>query len=58
VKKHVPDVFISAVGDSADAEQAEEILRKGRADVVHLRRELFSNTDFPLNVCRMITVTI
>ena len=48
LKKAFPDLPVGAVGQITEPEQAEGILKDGKADVVFLARELIRDPHWPL----------
>ena len=50
------DILTMAVGLIVHAEQAEAILRDGRADIIALARELLYNPNWPLDAARKLGV--
>jgi 2,4-dienoyl-CoA reductase-like NADH-dependent reductase (Old Yellow Enzyme family) len=58
IKKALPNTAIGAVGLITEAEQAEEIVSKGRADVVSLARELIRDPNFPLRAAHTLGAAV
>ncbi|MBM09109.1 MAG: NADH:flavin oxidoreductase / NADH oxidase [Magnetovibrio sp.] len=54
--KHSADVLTIAVGGITEAEQAENILKEGKADLVALARELLWNADWPAHAADALGV--
>lgn len=48
IRAKVPGLLIGAVGLITDAQQAEDIVKAGQADVALFAREVLRNVDFPL----------
>ena len=51
-------ILTGAVGLITTAEQAEEILEKGQADIILLARELLRDPYFPLHAARLLNADI
>lgn len=49
IKKHVPGLYVGAVGIINTPELANAIVEKGEADFISLGREILRNVDFPLH---------
>lgn len=58
VKKHVPGLLVGAVGQITDSEQANDIIKDGRADVVLQAREVLRNIDFPLKTAEVLGAAV
>jgi 2,4-dienoyl-CoA reductase-like NADH-dependent reductase (Old Yellow Enzyme family) len=58
IKKNVPGLLIGAVGLLTDAQQSEEILEKGDADVVLYGREVLRNIDFPMKAAEQLEYAV
>ncbi len=50
------DIMTMAVGLIVHAEQAEEILQKGQADIIALAREILYNPNWPMDAARKLGV--
>jgi 2,4-dienoyl-CoA reductase-like NADH-dependent reductase (Old Yellow Enzyme family) len=58
IKEAVPQVPVGAVGLITDAQQAEDILSSGRADVILMARELLRDPNFPLRAANTLGVAV
>ncbi|CEL53089.1 Putative NADPH dehydrogenase C23G7,10c OS=Schizosaccharomyces pombe (strain 972 / ATCC 24843) GN=SPBC23G7.10c PE=3 SV=1 [Rhizoctonia solani AG-1 IB] len=58
IKKELPNLLVGAVGLITEAQQAEDILQEGKADVVLLARELMRNMDFPLKAAEALGLAV
>lgn len=58
IKKNVPNLLIGAVGILTDANQCEDILETGQADVCFFAREALRNIDFPLKTAEHFDVAV
>ncbi len=54
--RHDAEVMTIAVGGITDAQQAEDILQAGQADLVALARELLWNAEWPAHAARQLGV--
>ncbi|RYG17422.1 MAG: oxidoreductase, partial [Chitinophagaceae bacterium] len=52
--KNETEVATGAVGLITNAEQAEEILRSGKADLIFLARKLLRDPYFPLHAAKIL----
>ena len=48
------DILTMAVGLIVHAEQSEEILQKGQADIIALAREILYNPNWPMDAARKL----
>jgi hypothetical protein len=58
IKKALPNTIVGVAGLITEAEQAEEIVSKGRADVVCLARAVLKDKNFPLRAAETLGVAI
>lgn len=58
LKKTYPDLLIGSVGIITDAEQANDILEQGKADVILIGRQLLRNLDWPLDAAVELGVAV
>lgn len=58
VKKAYPNISVGAVGFITTAEQANDILEAGKADVVFLAKELIRTPHFPLLAAQQLGVAV
>lgn len=58
LKKAYPDLLVGAVGQITEPEQAEGILKDGKADVIFLARELIRDPHWPLVAASKLGVVI
>jgi 2,4-dienoyl-CoA reductase-like NADH-dependent reductase (Old Yellow Enzyme family) len=58
LKKALPDLLVGTVGLITEAEQAESILKEGKADVVLLARALLRDPHWPLHAAQKLGVKI
>ncbi|KZT52821.1 FMN-linked oxidoreductase [Calocera cornea HHB12733] len=58
IKHAVPGLLVGAVGLITDPQQAEDVLKDGKADVVFLARELLRHVDWPLHAARALGVAV
>ncbi|CAE6449186.1 hypothetical protein ACGC1H_003984 [Rhizoctonia solani] len=58
IKKEIPSLLVGAVGLITQPQQAEDILREGKADVILMARELLRNVDFPLKAAEALGVAV
>ncbi|TFK30879.1 NADH:flavin oxidoreductase/NADH oxidase [Coprinopsis marcescibilis] len=58
IRKRVPGLAVGAVGLITEAQQAENYLKEGKADVIFLGRELLRNPDWPLEAAKKLGVKL
>jgi 2,4-dienoyl-CoA reductase-like NADH-dependent reductase (Old Yellow Enzyme family) len=56
--RHEADILTGAVGLITTAEEAENILQQGKADVIVLARQLLRDPYFPLHAAKMLNVDV
>jgi 2,4-dienoyl-CoA reductase-like NADH-dependent reductase (Old Yellow Enzyme family) len=58
IKEAIPQVPVGTVGLITEAQQAEDILSSGRADVVLMARELLRDPNFPLRAANTLGTAV